>query len=135
MTIDYATVKLVHQAAVALSVAGFCVRGAASFADAAWVRSRAAKTLPHLVDTVLLVSALMLAWQLRLNPIDAPWLLAKIVGLLVYIGLGVVALRPGRPRSLRLVAWLLALATVGWIVSVALTKDPWGFLVAWQPSA
>ena len=130
MTIDYATVKLVHQAAVVLSVAGFCMRGAASLADAAWVRSRAAKTLPHLVDTVLLLSALTLAWMLRLDPGNAPWLLAKIVGLLVYIGLGVLALRPHRPRAIRLGAWLLALLTVGWIVSVALTKDPRGFLAA-----
>jgi uncharacterized membrane protein SirB2 len=111
-----------------LSVAGFCLRGAAGLAGAAWVNGRAAKTLPHLVDTVLLASALLLAWMLRLGPQNAPWLLAKIVGLLVYIGLGVVALRPGRPRSLRLGAWLLALATVGWIASVAVTKDPWGVL-------
>jgi uncharacterized membrane protein SirB2 len=130
MTLDYATVKLVHQGAVVLSVAGFCARGAAGLAGAAWVNGRVAKTLPHLVDTVLLGSAFLLAWMLRLGPGNAPWLLAKIVGLLVYIGLGVVALRPGRPRPVRLGAWLLALATVGWIVSVALTKDPWGFLAA-----
>ena len=128
MSLDYATVKLVHQGAVVLSVAGFCLRGAAGLAGAAWVNGRAARTLPHLVDTVLLASALLLAWMLRLGPQNAPWLLAKIVGLLVYIGLGVVALRPGRPRSLRLGAWLLALATVGWIASVAVTKDPWGVL-------
>ena len=128
MSLDYATVKLVHQGAVVLSVAGFCLRGAAGLAGAAWVNGRAARTLPHLVDTVLLASALLLACMLRLGPQNAPWLLAKIVGLLVYIGLGVVALRPGRPRSLRLGAWLLALATVGWIASVAVTKDPWGVL-------
>lgn len=135
MTVDYATVKLVHQGAVVLSVTGFCARGAAGLAGAAWVNGRVAKTLPHLVDTVLLGSALLLAWMLRVNPGDAPWLLAKIVGLFVYIGLGVVALRPERPRPVRLGAWLLALATVGWIVSVALTKDPWGFLAAGRSQA
>jgi uncharacterized membrane protein SirB2 len=135
MGLDYATVKLVHQGAVVLSVAGFCVRGAAGLTGAAWVRGRAAKTLPHLIDTVLLASALLLAWMLRLGPGNAPWLLAKVIGLLVYIGLGVVALRPRQPRPLRFGAWLLALATVGWIASVALTKDPWGFFAAWQPAA
>jgi uncharacterized membrane protein SirB2 len=128
MTMDYATVKLVHQAAVTLSIGGFVMRGAASLLGAAWVSSRAAKTLPHVVDTVLLLSALALAWMLRLTPGNAPWLLAKVVGLVLYIALGIVALRPGVPRPLRASAWMAALATVAWIVSVALTKHPAGWL-------
>jgi uncharacterized membrane protein SirB2 len=135
MALDYATVKFVHQGAVVLSLAGFCVRGAAALAGAAWVRGRAARTLPHVVDTVLLLSALVLAWMLRLTPGHAPWLLAKIAGLIVYIGLGMVALRPGRPPPVRLAAWLLALLTAGWIVSVAVTKNPWGLLAAVFPPA
>ncbi|MGM9488444.1 SirB2 family protein [Ideonella sp. YS5] len=125
---DYALVKLVHQSAVALSISGFFVRGLGALGDAAWVKSRAAKTLPHVVDSVLLLSALTLAWLLRLHPGNAPWLLAKIIGLVLYIGLGMLALKPGRPWALRAAAWLGALAVFGWIVSVALTKNPMGFL-------
>jgi uncharacterized membrane protein SirB2 len=125
-------VKLVHQGAVTLSLAGFFVRGAASLAGAGWVHGRPARTLPHVVDTVLLLSALTLAWMLRLTPGNAPWLLAKIIGLVVYVGLGVLALRPGRPRAVRGVVWVAALATAAWIVSVALTKDPLGFFGAWS---
>jgi len=131
---DYATVKLIHQGAVVFSLSGFFVRGAASLAGASWVRARAARTLPHLVDTVLLASALTLAWMLRLTPGNAPWIAAKIVGLVVYVVLGVLALRPGRPRGQRCAAWLAALATVGWIVSVAITKDPRGFLAPLLPA-
>jgi uncharacterized membrane protein SirB2 len=123
---DYFTLKAVHQAAVALSIAGFFARGIGSLLGAAWVGGRMAKTLPHIVDTVLLASALWLAWTLRLNPVQAPWLMAKIVGLVVYIGLGMVALKPTRPAPVRAAAWLAALATFGWIVSVAITKDPRG---------
>jgi len=72
----------------------------------------------------------VLAWMLRLTPGNAPWLLAKIVGLVVYVGLGVLALRPGRPQAVRATAWAAALVTVAWIVSVAVTKDPLGFLRA-----
>ena len=128
MSLDYAALKLVHQGAVALSVTGFFVRGLASLAGAGWVRGRAAKTLPHAVDTVLLLSALAMAWTLRLTPGNAPWLLAKIVGLVLYVAFGVVALRPGRSLAARTAAWVAALATVGWIVSVAITKNPRGFL-------
>jgi len=125
---DYATVKLVHETAVVLSVSGFAARGAGALAGAAWVRHRVVKTLPHLLDTVLLGSAVTLAWLLRLNPLATPWLAAKIVGLVVYVALGMLALRPGRPRAVRATAWLAALATVGWIASVAITKNSWGFL-------
>jgi uncharacterized membrane protein SirB2 len=126
--VDYPSLKLVHQTTVVVSVCGFILRGAGSLCSAAWARGRAAKTLPHIIDTVLLLSAVALAWSLRLNPFVTPWLLAKIVGLVVYIGLGTIALRPGRPLWLRSAAWLLALATVGYIASVAITKSPWGLL-------
>jgi uncharacterized membrane protein SirB2 len=125
---DYATLKLVHQSAVALSVAGFFARGLGSLGDAAWVRGRAARTLPHLIDTVLLASAIGLAWMLRLNPLSTPWLAAKIVGLLAYIGLGMVALRPQRPPALRAAAWVAALLCFAPIVALALTKQAGGLL-------
>lgn len=123
---DYFTLKAVHQTAVALSITGFFARGLGSLLGAGWVGGRLAGTLPHIVDTVLLASALLLAWTLRLSPMQAPWLMAKIVGLVVYIGLGTVALKPNRPVPVRAAAWIAALLTVGWIVSVAITKDPRG---------
>ncbi|MDI1260694.1 SirB2 family protein [Aquabacterium sp.] len=124
-------IKTVHQTAVVLSITGFFVRGLASLLSAGWVRGRLAKTLPHLIDSVLLVAALWLAWTLRITPGNAPWLLAKLAGLLVYIALGVVALRPGRSVAVRAGAWVAALGVFGWIVSVAITKNPFGFL-AWS---
>lgn len=127
---DYFVVKAIHQAAVVLSISGFFARGVGALTGAAWVQRRAAKTLPHLVDTVLLLSALALAWMLRLHPGNAPWLLAKIIGLLAYIGLGMLALKPLRPMPVRAAAWLAALVTFGWIVSVAISKQPLGFLAS-----
>lgn len=126
--VDYLVVKTIHQGAVALSLTGFFARGLGSLCGAAWVHGRLAKSVPHVVDTVLLASALTLAWMLRLTPMAAPWLMAKIIGLLVYIVLGMVALKPGRPRAVRATAWVAALATFGWIVSVAITKNPLGVL-------
>jgi len=125
---DPLIVKTIHQTAVALSFLGFLARGIGTFTDASWVQARPARTLPHVVDTVLLLSALALAWLYRLDPTTTPWLTAKIAGLAVYIGLGVLALKPGRPRALRVAAWVAALAVFAWIVSVAITKNPAGFL-------
>lgn len=125
---DYATLKLLHQSAVVLSISGFAARGLAALAGAGWVRSRAARTLPHVVDTVLLASAIAMAWTLRLNPADAPWLMAKIVGLLLYIALGIVALRPGVPQGLRAAAFAAALLCFAQIVAMAVRKSPAGLL-------
>lgn len=130
MALDYLDVRALHQGAVTLSIAGFFARGLGALQDAAWVRSRAARTLPHVVDTALLASALTMLAMLRLSPLEAPWVMAKIAGLLAYIALGTVAMKPGRPRNVRVAAWLGALVVAGWIVSVAITKSPWGFLGA-----
>jgi uncharacterized membrane protein SirB2 len=131
--VDYAFVKTVHEGTVALSFLGFFARGVGSLAQASWVRSGVARSVPHVVDSVLLLSALTLAWMLRINPAATPWLMAKIIGLVVYVGLGIVALRPGPPKSLRAAAWLAALVTFVYIVSVAITKSPLGFLrQAWE---
>jgi uncharacterized membrane protein SirB2 len=126
--IDYTIIKLLHQSAVALSGLGFFVRGIASLRAAQWTQSRIAKTLPHVVDTVLLLSAVALAAMMGINPVHVPWLLAKILGLLLYIGLGMVALRPRFGRNTRATAWVLALLVLTWIVSVAVLKDPLGFI-------
>ena len=120
--------KDIHVSAVALSGAGFFVRGLGRLRDAAWVQARWLRIAPHAVDTALLASAVALAWTLRLSPLAQPWLGAKIIGVLVYIGLGTLAMRPGRARGVRMVAWLGALATFAYIVSVALTRDPRGLL-------
>ena len=125
---DYADLKLLHQTTVALSVTGFAARGLGSLSGAAWMQRRVHRFWPHLVDTLLLGSALVMAWMLRLNPLTTPWLAAKIAGLLLYIGLGMLALRPTKPLALRIAAWVAALAVFGWIVSVAITKQPLGVL-------
>lgn len=126
---DYATLKLVHQVTVALSIAGFALRGAAALAGARWMRGRVARTWPHVVDTVLLVSALGLVWMLRLNPLATPWLAAKLVGLLLYIGLGMLALRPAVPRPVRIGAFAAALLCFAQIVAMAITKSVGGLLL------
>lgn len=124
---DYATIKLVHQSAVVLSGIGFAARGFAALRGAQWTKGRLAKSLPHVIDTVLLLSAITLAVKLSLNPSQTPWLLAKIVGLLLYIALGMVALRTRFGQKIRAIAWVLALAVLVWIASAAVLKSPMGF--------
>lgn len=118
--------KLVHVSCAFISIAGFGLRGYWMATDHPLLQSRAVKVLPHIIDTLLLVSAVTLLLILQLSPLAQPWLIAKILALLIYIGLGMVALRFGRTRKTKVMAWLLALLTAGYIVSVAYSKNPWG---------
>ena len=118
--------KLVHVSCAFMSIAGFGLRGYWMASEHPLLQHRAAKVLPHIIDTLLLGSAITLLFLLHLSPLAQPWLIAKIIALLVYIGLGMVALRLGRTRKTKVIAWLLALLTVVYIVSVAYSKSPWG---------
>lgn len=124
----YLALKQLHRVCAVLSIAGFAARWAASLAMQAWVRGRLARTLPHVVDTALLLSALAMAFGAAIVPTDAPWLATKIVLLLVYIGLGMVALSVRRSRGTRLLAGVAALLVFGHIVAVAWVKHPAGLL-------
>lgn len=121
-------VKLLHVACALLSISGFVARGLLMLLDSHWLQARLVKIAPHVVDTVLLISAIVLASQWGWAALQMPWLLAKIIALLAYIGLGSVALRAGRPKVIRVSAWLGALLTVAYIVAVAVTKEPAVFI-------
>ncbi len=122
----YLLLEQLHRACAMLSISGLVLRWAAGLAGQAWVRGRVARSLPHAVDTVLLISALALAYSAGFTPFNAPWLATKIVALLVYIGLGMVALSPRRSRLLRLGAGASAMLVFAHIVAVAVTKSPAG---------
>ena len=117
--------KVVHVGSVVLSGAGFIARGALMLRGSPLLRARFVRVAPHVVDTVLLASAVWLAWLMRVSPLDG-WIAAKILGLLAYIVLGTIALKRGRTPRVRAAAFAAALAVFAYIVTVALTHDPRG---------
>ena len=120
--------KLLHMSCAFLSIGGFSLRGYWMFTDNRFLQKRATRLLPHMLDTVLLGSAIGMLVLWRVDPFSVGWLSAKIVALLVYIGLGMVAFRFATSRRLQLVAFGLALLTAAYIVTVAYTKSPLGLL-------
>ncbi|MEQ1630019.1 MAG: SirB2 family protein [Gallionella sp.] len=116
--------KLVHVGCVFISYMLFVVRGVWSLNASANLQRRWVKVLPHTVDTLLLGSAVTLAWMLGISPFAAPWLAAKIIALLLYIVLGTIAIKRGKTREVRLLAWILAQLLFAYIVLTAVTHDP-----------
>lgn len=125
----YAFAKYVHVTAAVLSLSGFFLRGILMIRASPVAKARWIKVLPHVNDTVLLAAALSLVAMSGQYPFVAAWLTAKVLGLIVYIVLGALALRDMFSRRTRIVFWLAAMAVAGWIVSVALTRQPLGFLI------
>jgi uncharacterized membrane protein SirB2 len=126
----YLFAKSLHVGSAMLSICGFAARGVLMLRGSPLLQSRVVRVAPHVVDTVLLASAIWLAWAIGQAPFVHGWLTAKVLALVAYVVLGSLALRPGRPRGVRVAAFAAALATAAYIVAVALTRDPRGPL-AW----
>jgi uncharacterized membrane protein SirB2 len=127
---SYLAVKSVHVSCAVLSIVGFAARGTLMLVDSALLRHRFVRVAPHVVDTALLLSAAWLAWALGQVPFVHGWITAKVLALVAYIVLGMIALRRGRTKAIRAAAFAAALVVAGYIVSVAVTRDPRGAL-AW----
>lgn len=121
---DFATVKTIHLAAATISWALFTLRGIWMMSDSPLLQKRWVRIVPHLNDTLLLVAGLWMAALSQQYPGTHAWLTAKLVALVIYILLGSIALRPGRPRHTRIAAWICAQVVFGYIVAVALLRDP-----------
>ncbi len=125
----YLILRHVHIACVILSGAGFFARGMLMLLDSPRLQRRWIKVAPHVNDTVLLVAAIGLAIITQQYPFVDAWVTAKVCGLLCYILLGALALRPGRSKRLRVICWVLALLVFSYIVSVALWRHPYGYFL------
>jgi uncharacterized membrane protein SirB2 len=91
--------------------------------QARWVR-----IVPHINDSLLLASGISLAVLTRQYPLVNGWLSAKLFALILYIVLGTIALKRGQTRGQRIAAWIAALLVFGYMVAVAITRDPFPFM-------
>lgn len=124
----YLIVKKVHVYSVIASFALFLFRGGLMMAGARLLQHKLLRILPHVVDSILLFSALWLTAIVHQYPFVHHWLTVKVLLLVVYIVLGSFALKRGRTRAVRLVCFFLALGVFVFIVSVARAHHPLGFL-------
>ncbi|MDX1594171.1 MAG: SirB2 family protein [Gammaproteobacteria bacterium] len=120
----YLLLRGVHLTSVGLSLGLFLLRGWWHWRGSALRRSRWARVVPHVNDTVLLLAGIGLAVMLRQYPLAAPWLTAKLVGLLLHIVLAMAAFKGWVRGPAAGVAWAGSLAAFGYVVGVALSRDP-----------
>lgn len=125
---SFMLLKHIHVSCAGISFALFFLRGIWSFRGSPIMRQRWIKVVPHIVDTLLLASALMLAYTIDQYPFLDGWLTAKFFGLVLYILLGTIALKYGKTKTVRVSAWFAAQAAFFYIVLVAKQHNPLPFI-------
>lgn len=124
----YAQIKWVHIGCVAASGFLFSLRGSLMLCGSHHANSPALARLSYLIDTALLAAAVLLTLIIHQYPFVQAWLTVKVLLLVLYILLGVFALRRGKSRRARGAFLLGALLVYGFIISVAVTHNPAGVL-------
>lgn len=124
---NYLLLKQVHIAFAVVSLTGYAMRWSWRSAGSVLARHRLTRIVTHLVDTLFLLTGVLLIITTAQYPWNTAWLAAKLCGLLVYILLGMAAMS-ARSGRLRLAAFISAVSVFAWIGSAALLKSPWGFL-------
>ena len=122
----YLGLRHAHIGFAILSISFFIVRGGLMLAGSRWLQAPAVRILPHAIDTMLLTTALMLTTIIHQYPFSTGWLTMKVILLIAYIVLGSIALKRGRTRGIRIAAFVAALLTVGFLVTVAIAHHPLG---------
>lgn len=121
---SYLAIKHLHVTCVLLSGLGFLWRVGLMWRQSPLLQHRLTRVLPHLVDSLLLGSALLLAWQSAQYPFAVDWLTAKVLALLAYIVFGSMALKRGRTLGIRCGFAVLAVVTYAYIIGVAVQRSP-----------
>ena len=122
----YPEIKHAHIGLALASGALFAMRGAGVLAGMRWPRRAAVRHVSYIIDTGLLAAALMLLAILPGGLYASGWLAAKLVLVVVYVVLGVFAMRRARSRGGRLAAYLAALAAFALIYGIARAHHPLG---------
>lgn len=121
-------IKLIHISTAFISISLFILRGFWVFKGSSMMQRKWVKILPHVNDTILLVSAIILAVGIQQYPFVQGWLTAKFVALLAYIAFGMFALKRARTKENKMVFFILALVTFAYIVMVATTRNVTWFI-------
>ncbi len=120
----YPYIKFLHVTCVVISISLFLLRSFWTLRGSPMLASMWARSIPHYVDTTLFVAAIMLTLIIHQYPFQAPWLTAKVGGLLAHILFGLLFFHYKGSWAVRKGALALSLMAFAYIVAVALTRNP-----------
>ncbi|MCH8501138.1 MAG: SirB2 family protein [Aliidiomarina sp.] len=118
----YLPIKHVHMLTAYITAFLFILRLVLDALGKTGWRQTPLRWLPHVNDTILLLMAVSLIALANLPVFGLPWLVIKIVLLFGYIIAGVFAMNLKRPKQVRVIAAVLALAQLLFIFHLAVAK-------------
>lgn len=125
----YPILKGSHLALVAISIPFFIARGGSKILGLTWQTQKWAKVSPHVLDTLLLLSGILLMFITGLNPIEHSWLTSKLLFLVGYIVFGIKTMHSAHVMQQRLY-FSLALLCALLMVTIARSHHPLGMFSA-----
>lgn len=125
----YTVLKTLHLCAAATSLTLFLFRAQLMLRRSAALEKRLWRTVPHVVDTLLLASGVGLLFLFAGAPLAELWFQFKLVLLMAYIFFGALALRYGRTYRIRAGALVVALVLFALIVATAFARVPFGLII------
>ena len=126
---DYLLVKHLHMTMAYMSICLFIFRSILSVSESALLQHKLVKILPHIIDSLLLLFAVLLMLMIKQYPFADAWLTAKFIALLAYIIVGSIAIKRGKTALIRLWAGIFSVLIFTYIVGVAKAHHVGSWLV------
>ncbi|AEE22675.1 SirB2 family protein [Paraglaciecola chathamensis] len=120
----YTAVKHIHLTCIALSVLLFIMRFIWTMTQSSMLQKKWVKITPHIVDTLLILSAATLCVLISQYPFVTPWVTEKLVGLFMYVFMVALALKMARTNFMRVIGFIGALSWIAFTALVAISKQP-----------
>ena len=121
-------IKLIHMSTAFISISLFITRAVWVYRESLMMNKKWVKIVPHVNDTILLITATMLAISTQQYPFVDIWLTAKLTALFIYIVFGMFALKHAKEMKNKVLFFVLALLTFSYIVGVALSRSAGWFI-------
>ena len=125
---SFLLIKYVHITSVAASFALFFVRGFWVMRSYPQPQEPWVRILPHLVDGLLVASAIGVFILSPQKGWPGDWLTVKLALIVLYVGMAQYLFHVARAIVIKALVWLLALLVFLFVTTIAVLHDPRGIL-------
>ena len=115
--------KHLHMTLAVISVSLFTLRFVWTLMASENLTRKWVKIAPHIVDTFLIVSGVVMAVTLSINPLEQLWLAEKLLAVVAYVFTGYYALKLARNKAMQVIGYLGAMGWVMLVVRLAMNKE------------
>lgn len=119
----YMMVKHSHMTLAILSLLFFILRAGWAISGSTLLTRPFVRIAPHVIDTLLLACGLYLLSFIGMQS----FIVAKLIGLVLYIVLGTMAIKRAQTSGQKAVYAVLAVLTFAYIMGAAIRHSPWSW--------